>query len=316
MTARRHNSGTGPIAVIMQSIRANRQSIWVSTAHRTPDENNVSHGNIQGRSFCGAVHMVAGEVASATISSNAGLPSPAWRCAACHSLRSRFSVLAFHGSSVLASMADHLSFRENRRCSIALASCPWSNPRSDPWSDLWPEFGWGLAIETLEGSVEIRQVTKSSVEGDPRNTAIGPTHVGQHAVGARQPTAENELRECRSLAREQFPDVAIRNPMAPGDHIDRKLAVAQVRFNVCLDRTQARRAYATTLGNCRRVTRCAQGDGHQVAELRDNDPPHLRLHERRIIEHGVYVVLEQLQHARITGDHAEHGIINVTHKRA
>lgn len=55
MTARRHNSGTGPIAVIMQSIRANRQSIWVSTAHRTPDENNVSHGNIQGRSFCGAV---------------------------------------------------------------------------------------------------------------------------------------------------------------------------------------------------------------------------------------------------------------------
>src|SRR5262249_20386038 len=46
------------------------------TAHRTPDENNVSHGNIQGRSFCGAVHIVvAGEVASATISSNAGLPS-------------------------------------------------------------------------------------------------------------------------------------------------------------------------------------------------------------------------------------------------
>src|SRR5262245_52494102 len=134
-------------------------------------------------------------------------PRAPWRCAVCRSL-SGCSALAFGASCALELM--RVTWRSDRTfsSSMALAICPR------------PEFGWGRAIKALEGSVEIRQVTKTDVEGDPRNTTIGPPHVGQHAMRARQPTTQNVLRECRSLTREQFPDVAIRDPVALGDHID------------------------------------------------------------------------------------------------
>ena len=48
----------------------------------------------------------------------------------------------------------------------------------------------------------------------------------------------------------------------------RKIALGEMRFNVALDRAQPSRAYAATLGDRRRIARCAQSDRENGASRR------------------------------------------------
>ena len=89
-----------------------------------------------------------------------------------------------------------------------------------------------------------------------------------------------------------------------------------MRFDVAFDGTQPGRAYAAPFGNRGCVARRAERDGDEIAELRGDEPPHLRDGERGIVEHGIDVASQQRQHAGAARDPAKHGIVDIAHQRA
>src|SRR6185437_10564761 len=121
--------------------------------------------------------------------------------------------------------------------------CPPHLGRIVPTTDITQMFGSSTAsnfrracaVETLERSIEIGQVSKANVECDRRYATVGPSLIHQHAMRAHESSGEHELRERSSFALEELADVAVRHSLAPRNGARRKIAVGETRFDVALD---------------------------------------------------------------------------------
>src|SRR5579872_4518538 len=126
---------------------------------------------------------------------------------------------------------------------------PYTEIRSDVSAiDYRSNVRWRRAIKALECPVEIRQIAKTGLERDPRDTTVGPASIRQHAMRAHEPAVEDELREGRSFAFEELADVAVRNFLPSGNGARRKVVMGEMRFDVALDGAQPRSADAPSFG--------------------------------------------------------------------
>src|SRR4051812_5790786 len=100
---------------------------------------------------------------------------------------------------------------------------------------------------------------------------VDPPSVSQHAICAHKPASKYKFRKRGFLAFEELAYVALGDSLAPGDREGREIAIGDVCLDVVLDGAQPSHTYATTLGGCGCIVRCAERYGDEVAKLRDDE---------------------------------------------
>jgi hypothetical protein len=73
-----------------------------------------------------------------------------------------------------------------------------SGPRTRKYSDVLAtdclsNFGRRTPVKTLERPIEIGKITKARLQCYPRNAAIAPASIGQHAVCARKAATKHKF---------------------------------------------------------------------------------------------------------------------------
>ena len=87
-----------------------------------------------------------------------------------------------------------------------------------------------------------------------------------------------------------------------------------MRFDIDLDGGEPRGTDAAAIGERLRIARCSERDRDQIAQLRDDELPHWRRNDRRIVDQRARIVRQQRQRAGAARNRAQHGIVDIGHE--
>jgi hypothetical protein len=118
-------------------------------------------------------------------------------------------------------------------------------------------------------------------------------------MDSRQPLAQDESRQGRSLVFEQLLDVTRADPLSPRQRRDRYICALQVPGDFGFDRPHARRAQAAAFGNLRRIARRPDRQGEEIVDVRCSGALQFRRAQRTLILENVEIPHQQPQHAGV-----------------
>jgi hypothetical protein len=133
---------------------------------------------------------------------------------------------------------------------------------------------------------------------------------------ARESLRQNEFRECRAVAVEQFADVDRRNAMAQSNGADRESRLDNICEDIGLERIEPRGRKITPARHLRGIARRADHERDEIINVRRRQVPQLRSRQSVDVLQGLGIAHEQPQRCGVPRNRLTQAGIGVGHHRS